>query len=42
MLRARDAIDRDYTLPLDVPRLAAIVTATFGPAHDPTPVAPPA
>jgi AraC-like DNA-binding protein len=24
MLRARDAIDRDYTLPLDVPRLAAI------------------
>jgi AraC-like DNA-binding protein len=24
ILRARDAIDRDYTLPLDVPRLAAI------------------
>ncbi len=24
MLRARDAMDRDYTLPLDVPRLASI------------------
>jgi AraC-like DNA-binding protein len=24
MLRARDAMDRDYALPLDVPRLAAI------------------